>query len=483
MEPVIMACCVLMLATLLSILIIQITIIQKLKENNLQLQLFSTQTPLPNRTALYQDLKKSLSKYGAQNTAILYVDIDKFRYIHVIEDHDYADLVLTKVSERLVALAQPKGKVYHLSEDKFIVLFPNTCRRGMSEVLAANILAGFKERFEILGNEIYINLNIGIVDNPPVDMPVSKIITAAEVAMHHAHQKGKNQYSVYSPSLSQALKQRTDIQNHLRLAFERNEFEIYYQPILDLDFDSIDGFEALIRWKSKELGEVPPSYFIEIAENTHLIEHLGTWVLRKSCAFLKKLEKMGYSPLNMSVNVSVVQLMQDDFVTTVQETLEFLDLSPEHLELEITESTLMQSYDLVLPKLKQLRDIGVRIALDDFGTGYSSLSYLSQLPINTLKLDKSFIDKIGTDHESLTESLLYLCKQLDITIVAEGVEKDSQVSYLKRMNCDKMQGFLFSKPMTEADAITLLKSASTLFDEPFPPQSKPDDKKNNNEER
>ena len=160
-----------------------------------------------------------------------------------------------------------------------------------------------------------------------------------------------------------------------------------------------------------------------------------------------------------------------------------MDLSPEHLELEITESTLMQSYDLVLPKLKQLRDIGVRIALDDFGTGYSSLSYLSQLPINTLKLDKSFIDKIGTDHESLTESLLYLCKQLDITIVAEGVEKDSQVSYLKRMNCDKMQGFLFSKPMTEADAITLLKSASTLFDEPFPPQSKPDDKKNNNEER
>ena len=264
-----------------------------------------------------------MSKYGAQNTAILYVDIDKFRYIHVIEDHDYADLVLTKVSERLVALAQPKGKVYHLSEDKFIVLFPNTCRRGMSEVLAANILAGFKERFEILGNEIYINLNIGIVDNPPVDMPVSKIITAAEVAMHHAQQKGKNQYSVYSPSLSQALKQRTDIQNHLRLAFERNEFEIYYQPILDLDFDSIDGFEALIRWKSKELGESASQLFYRNSRKHPFNRAFGHLGAAQVLCISKKLEKMGYSPLNMSVNVSVVQLMQDDFVTTVQETLEF----------------------------------------------------------------------------------------------------------------------------------------------------------------
>jgi len=478
MEPVLLACCILVIVALLAVLFFHISIIKKLKQNNIQLALCSNQTLLPNRTALYHDLKKNLSDHGSNNTAILYVDIDNFRYIHVIEDHDYADLVLSKVGERLVDLTQPKGKVYHLSEDKFIILFPNTCRKGMCEIYAANILAGFKERFEILGNEIYINLNIGIVDNPPDNMPVTKIVTAAEIAMYHAQQKGKNQYAVYNPLLSEILKKRTNIQNHLRLAFERNEFEILYQPMLDLDFDRIDGFEALLRWKSRELGEVPPSQFIEIAENSHLIEQLGTWVLRNACAFLKKLESLGYYPLNISVNVSVIQLMQDDFVTTVQETLDFLDLAPEHLELEITESMLMKSYDLVLPKLKELRSLGVRIALDDFGTGYSSLSYLSTLPINTLKLDKSFTDKIGTKHQCLTESLLYLCNQLGITIVAEGVEKDSQVSYLKRMNCHKMQGFLFSKPLTDSDVIGLLKSAPTLFDEPFPHQSKSDNKTN-----
>lgn len=170
---------------------------------------------------------------------------------------------------------------------------------------------------------------------------------------------------------------------------------------------------------------------------------------------------MGYGPLNMSINVSVVQLMQADFVSTVQETLEFLELAPEHLELEITESMLMETLHLVLPKLEQLKEYGVRIALDDFGTGYSSLSYLSQMPISTLKLDKSFTDKIGTNQEGLIESILYLCKRLDLSTVAEGVEKNYQLSYLKKQECQKMQGFLFSKPLPEQGIIDLLKSAPT----------------------
>ena len=179
--------------------------------------------------------------------------------------------------------------------------------------------------------------------------------------------------------------------------------------------------------------------------------------------FSQKLEKMGYSPLNISVNVSVIQLMQDDFVPTVQETLEFLTW-PRAFGTEITESMLIKSLQLVLPKLEQLRRIGVRIALDDFGTGYSSRSYLSQIPITTLKLDKSFVDKIGTEQESLTESILYLCKQLNLDIVAEGVEHNYQASYLKRMKCHKMQGYLFSRPLPEQGIIDLLKSAPTLFD-------------------
>lgn len=463
--PVVILCVLItMILTLLTVLVLKSSRVRKLKKENMQLTVFSRQTPLPNRNALYMDAEKIQLDCAVQDMALLYVDIDNFRYIHVIEDHDYADLVLSKVSERLVALTQPKGKVYHLSEDKFAVLFTNTGRKGMGEIMAANILAGFKERFEILGNELYINLSIGIVEHPQSNMTMQKMVTAAEIAMYKAKQAGKNHYFVYDHSLSHALKEKTNIQNHLRLAFERNEFEIYYQCQLDLNFDRIDGFEALLRWTSKELGPVPPNQFIKVAENSHLIVSVGTWVLRSSCAFLKKLEKMGYSPLNISVNVSVIQLMQDDFVPTVQETLEFLNLAPEHLELEITESMLIKSLQLVLPKLEQLRRIGVRIALDDFGTGYSSLSYLSQIPITTLKLDKSFVDKIGTEQESLTESILYLCKQLNLDIVAEGVEHNYQASYLKRMKCHKMQGYLFSRPLPEQGIIDLLKSAPTLFD-------------------
>lgn len=463
---------ILAILTLLTVLILQTTKVKKLKQDNLQLTLFSRETPLPNRTALRKDVEEIIPDSTTQDMALLYVDIDNFRYIHVIEDHEYADLVLYKVSERLISLAQPRGRVYHLSEDKFAILFPNTGQNGIGEVMAANILAGFKERFEISGNELYINLSIGIVDHPPVDITIEEVLTAAQIAMYHAKEAGRNHYFLYKPDLSLGLQKRTNIQNHLRLAFERNEFEIHYQPQLDLDFDRIDGFEALLRWTSKELGPIAPNQFIKIAESSHLIHSLGTWVLRSACAFIKELEKMGYPHLNISVNVSVMQLMQEDFVATVQETLEFLELAPEHLELEITESMLMKSFQKIIPKLQELREMGVRIALDDFGTGYSSLSYLSQIPITTLKLEKTFIDKIGTDQEGLTESILYLCNKLHLNAVAEGVEKDSQISYLKEMGCQRMQGYLFSKPLPEQGIFDLLKAAPTLFDEPFTHQAK-----------
>lgn len=456
--------CILAIFTLLTVLILQTIKVRKLQQKNQQLILFSRETPLPNRTALRKDVEQNKPEGDIQDLSLLYVDIDNFRYIHVIEDHHFAKLVLYKVSERLITLAQPKGRVYHLSEDKFAILYPDTGQKGIGEIMAANILAGFKERFEIAGNELYINLSIGIVDHPPADMTIEKILTAAQIAMYHAKEAGRNYYYVYNPDLSRSLKERTNIKNHLRLAFERNEFAIHYQPQLDLDLDRIDGFEALLRWTSKELGPIPPDEFIKVAESTHIIHSLGMWVLRSACTFLKKLEKMGYSPLNISVNVSVMQLLKDDFVTTVRETLEFLELAPEHLELEITESMLMKSLHLIIPKLQELREIGVRIAIDDFGTGYSSLSYLSQIPVTTLKLEKSFIDKIGTEQEGLTESILYLCRQLNLNTVAEGVEKNHQVSYLKEKGCQKMQGYFFSKPLPEQGILDLLKSAPTLFD-------------------
>lgn len=455
---------------LLTALTLVIAKLRKLKQENIQLTLYSKQTSLPNKSFLLQSVEKSPALFPIQNMTLLYIDIDDFKSINELKGFDFSDLLLSKVGERLTALSKPKGQVYHMNQDEFVVLFTNTPRKGIGEIMAINILAGFKDSFEIAGNLIYLNLSIGIVDHPSSNDNMQQVITAAEAAMYHAKQTGKDRYVVFNLSLRQAIKNETRIQNHLRQAIEQDEFEIYYQPQLDLAFDRIDGFEALLRWTSREMGSIPPDQFIKVAETTHLIVPLGNWVLRKACAFLKKLEKMGYGPLNMSINVSVVQLMQADFVSAVQETLNFLDLAPEHLELEITESILIETLQLVRPKLEQLRDFGVRIALDDFGTGYSSFGYLSQIPITTLKLDKSFTDKIGTNQEGLMESLLYLCKRLELSTVAEGVEKNHQLSYLKEKECEKMQGFLFSKPLPEQGIIDLLKSAPTLFDEPYPQQ-------------
>ncbi|HHY83668.1 MAG TPA: bifunctional diguanylate cyclase/phosphodiesterase [Clostridiales bacterium] len=419
---------------------------------------------MPNKNSLLKFFKEN-HKTSIHDISLLYIDIDNFRYINQTEGHEFGSQVLLEVSKRLALLAKPNGRVYHLSGDEFVIIYNNPSETGLGEVMAAYIQAGFKKSFDISDKELYINISIGVVERPAENMTIQQMLEAAEVAMYRAKETGKNKYALYDITMSRTLAERTSIIKHMRHAIEQNEFEIHYQPQLDLFFDRIDGFEALLRWNSKELGWVAPDQFIKAAEATQLIVPLGAWVIRNACAFLKKLDDMGYSPLNMSVNVSIIQLMQDDFVPTVQDTLEFLELSPENLELEITESLLMESFDLVMPKLEELRKIGVRIALDDFGTGYSSLSYLSQIPITTLKLDKSFINKIGTKEEGLIESILHMCKRLNLCTVAEGVEKNSQIPILKEMGCHKIQGYLFSKPLTEEGIINLLQTAPTLVDD------------------
>ncbi|NLD49536.1 MAG: EAL domain-containing protein, partial [Clostridiaceae bacterium] len=253
-------------------------------------------------------------------------------------------------------------------------------------------------------------------------------------------------------------KERMLIEKHLRTAMKGNEFFIYYQPQIDMSNGKISGFEALLRWNNKELGFVSPVKFIGIAEETHLIVPIGEWVLKNACSFLKQLHKRGYSDLIMAVNVSILQLMQEDFVDIVQRTLEAEKIDPKCLELEITESVMMESYQAVGDKLKRLKMIGVKIALDDFGQGYSSLSYLKQLPINTLKIDKSFIDSIDSENcnDSITGTIVMIGLKLGLTVIAEGVENQEQLEYLKKHKCHKVQGFLFSKPLPEEAAVNLL---------------------------
>ncbi|MGI6538305.1 MAG: putative bifunctional diguanylate cyclase/phosphodiesterase [Caldicoprobacterales bacterium] len=416
------------------------------------------QTSLPNKNALLKDLQELLSETSLSQSALLFIDVDNFRNINNMIGHDLGDQLLLQIGERLVKITQPKGRVYHIGEDGFVILFPDASEDGLGEIMAAYVLGRFKESFEISHHVLHLTLSIGVVDKPPADKSIDEILTAAEIAMYQAKKDGRNQYVVFDSPLTGELRENIKIQKYLINAIEDDEFEIHYQPQLDLINDRIDGFEALLRWNSKKSGMVPPDRFIKAVEDNHMIIPLGSWVLRSACAFIKNLEAKGYPDLNISINISIIQLLQDDFVTTVQETLDFLELNPQQLELEITESMFMESFKLSLPKLEQLREMGVRLALDDFGTGYSSLSYLAQIPISTLKLDKSFIDKIETEQEGLIEGILYLCNRLNLSTVAEGVEHKRQIAYLKKMGCHKMQGYVFSKPLPEKDIINFLQT-------------------------
>jgi len=260
--------------------------------------------------------------------------------------------------------------------------------------------------------------------------------------------------------MNDVLTERVNIERYLHKALAENEFEIYYQPQLDLKSNKITGLEALMRWRSPELGFVSPLKFIKVAEDTHLIIPLGAWVLRNACAFLSKLHNKGYRDLTVSVNISMLQLLQTNFNDIVIDTLEFFGLESNYLELEITESILMESFEIIGKKLEKFKEMGVRIALDDFGKGYSSLNYLKQLPISTLKIDKSFIDCITFENvdETLTGQIVMIGKSMGMNVIAEGVERQEQLEYLVNHQCNKIQGYICSKPIPEGEIEKLLEN-------------------------
>ncbi len=417
-----------------------------------------TLTGLPNKLSLYENsqVHNLLPKDG--QSALLFIDIDHFKYINDTMGHAFGDRLITSVSERLTLLLKNTCVIFRLSGDEFIIISKDMKEEEV-EKFAAHILEGFKEEFNVSDSVLHINLSIGITFYPKHGKNIEELLKYADIAMYKAKEAGRKGYIIYNQIMNEAFIDRANIEKYLHTALEKNEFELHCQPQLDLKSKKITGFEVLLRWNSPELGLVSPLKFISVAEDTHLIIPLGTWVLREACDFLKKLHNMNYSDLSVSVNISVLQLLQTDFSEIVINTLETFELNPEDLELEITESILMESYETIGPKLDNLSKSGIRIALDDFGKGYSSLSYLKQLPISTLKIDKSFIDNISDDGNvnPLIGQIVMMGKSMGMCVIAEGVEREEQLDYLTHNECDKIQGFLFSKPITEKEFTELLK--------------------------
>jgi len=420
------------------------------QEKMFHLAYFDSLSNLPNRLCLLESMEKYFRRPGGRG-ALLFVDTDNFKYINDTLGHKFGDILIRKASERLQSVVREGEMLSRLGGDEFVIFLKDITDREDVLRLAEDVLEGFKQPFLIGESNLYVTVSMGISFYPEDGITTEEILKNADVAMYQAKEAGKSRYIIYDKSMHASFNERMNIEKHLRSAVDNEEFELHYQPQVDIHSGEITGVEALIRWNSPVLGFVSPLSFIRIAEDSRLIIPIGEWVLRRSCFFMQEVHRRTGIPYKISVNISVIQMLQDDFAEIVLHALEDSGLAPESLELEITESIFMESFGNIVGKLEFLKSRGIRIALDDFGTGYSSLSYLQQLPISTLKMDKTFIDSLSDNvySQSFVQTIVELGHKMGLKVVAEGVEDESQLAFLKKTGCDMIQGYLISRPVPE----------------------------------
>jgi len=417
---------------------------RKMAEQTIQnMAYYDGLTGLPNRNRFREKLNQALSGNRDQRLAVLFLDLDRFKMINDTKGHTVGDQLLKEVAIRLGQTVGGQGIVSRQGGDEFIILLEDIDRQGISKV-AKRILNSFANPFAIQQEEFYVTPSIGISLYPSDGTDGETLIKNADIAMYVAKDRGKNNYQFYISGLQGLSSRKMEMETGLRKALDSNQFELYYQPQVELKTGNIIGIESLIRWRHPERGMVPPAEFIPLAEETGLIVPIGNWVLKEACKQHRKWMDNGYIPMVMSVNISVRQFQDDDFVSSVKRTLEETGMDPGSLELEITES-IMQNIERSIRILSDLNQLGVKIALDDFGTGYSSLSYLKHLPIDTIKIDKSFLDDMEDD--SMVKTILDMGLNMRFHVIAEGIERREQMDLLVAHGCTVGQGYLFSRPL------------------------------------
>ncbi|HEX7294213.1 MAG TPA: bifunctional diguanylate cyclase/phosphodiesterase, partial [Pyrinomonadaceae bacterium] len=433
---------------------------QQARERTRHLAYHDALTHLPNQSLFKDRLKQAiaLSSRSDQIQAVLLLNVDRFKTINDSLGYTAGDQMLQAIAQRLTSCVRESDTVARFGADEFAVLLMQLTRTQDAANTAKAIKQAVEQAFFIEGRELFISSSIGISLYPQDGRDTPTLLKSAGVALQRAKEKGHGDYEFYtSGHTSHALKQLL-LESQMRPGLDRGEFVVEYQPQVDVKTFQLVGMEALVRWNHPALGMLQPADFIQLAEDTGMITPIGDWVLRTAFAQNKLWLNSGFSPMRLAVNVSARQFQQAAFTATIRDLLQETNLDPALLELELTEGSIMKEPEKAIEKLNELRELGIKIAIDDFGTGYSSLSYLKRFPIDTLKIDKTFVDDVTTnkDDAAIAKAIVMMGHALDVTVIAEGVETPQQLEYLTSLGCDYMQGYLFSPPLSKESFTELL---------------------------
>lgn len=428
-------------------------------------------TGLPNRLLMNDRLRHaiSLAKRSASSLVVLFLDLDHFKSVNDRLGHDIGDLLLVEVANRMRQNLRVSDTICRLGGDEFTVILENLVDPVGWKQVVVKLLSLLSQPYDIRGNEIWIGASIGVSHFPADARTAEDLLRHADMAMYEAKQLGRNRYSEFSSLLQLETERKAILEAQLRRAVERDELYLAYQPKLDTKTYRIIGFEALLRWDSPLLGAVGPDEFIPVAEQCGLIVPIGYWVLRTACQQLRIWQDAGHSEITMAVNLSTQQFQHPALISEIERGLQSAGIEAPWLEIEITETSVMEDVKHVTGIMRALRELGIAMSIDDFGSGYSSMSYLKNLPVDYLKIDRSFVQEIDTSPEdaAIVASMITLGHNLGLKVVAEGVETRAGLEILQARNCDLLQGFLFSKPLVAEDAGALLverQMGSALWD-------------------
>lgn len=427
-----------------------------------QLASYDTLTSLPNRTLFNERLRHAVAhcRRNNQRLALLFLDLDRFKQINDSLGHGSGDQLLKQVANRLRANVREEDTVARLGGDEFTVMLEDVSSVEAVGTVANKLIKACEQPYDLGGNEVVVSPSIGISIFPDDGEDTVTLLKNADMAMYHAKEQGRNNFQFFVAAMNETMRRRITLETALRKALERDEFSLHYQPKMNIASGAITGMEALLRWRSADLGAIPPDEFIPLAEDTGLIIPIGDWVLNAACQQLANWHRSNeVPPVPIAVNLSIRQLMHGDLAQRIQQILSSYHLDAQWLHLELTESLVMTNAAQSIGRLNALRDMGVRLAVDDFGTGYSSLSYLRRLPIDTIKIDKAFVRDITVDEDDATiiRTVIAMAHSLKLNVVAEGVETSEQLHFLRDEGCEEMQGYWLSKPLPARECMEVLK--------------------------